>query len=127
MRSLSFRSRLVPLTLPIQFIHHRHAASAVPSVQLRDYQEHCIEACLSALNRGVSRIGVSMPTGSGKTTVFVSLLHKLPSRPNANKSLIIVNSIELALQAAKQVRRMFPDMTVEIEQGKNSATGLADV
>ncbi|CCA76607.1 hypothetical protein PIIN_10598 [Serendipita indica DSM 11827] len=71
-----------------------------------------------------------MPTGSGKTTVFVSLLHKVMAakeRPHAKRSLIIVNSIELALQAANQVKRMFPDTTVEIEQGKNSASGLADI
>lgn len=100
------------------------------ALQLRDYQEHCIDACMSALSRGVTRIGVSMPTGSGKTTVFVSLLHKVMAakeRPHAKRSLIIVNSIELALQAANQVKRMFPDTTVEIEQGKNSASGLADI
>jgi ATP-dependent helicase IRC3 len=71
-----------------------------------------------------------MPTGSGKTTVFVSLLHKIPineTRPGAKNTLIIVNSIELAIQAANQVKRMFPETTVEIEQGKNTASGLADV
>lgn len=135
MRLLSFRSKFVPLKFSNQFIRHNHVATPVPSpsttqsVQLRDYQEHCIEACLNAINRGVTRIGVSMPTGSGKTTVFVSLLQKLssPSRPNATKSLIVVNSIELAQQAANQVNKMFPDLKVELEQGKNSATGRADV
>ncbi|KAG8820411.1 hypothetical protein FRC17_010158 [Serendipita sp. 399] len=71
-----------------------------------------------------------MPTGSGKTTVFISLLHRLPTlatRPGANNSLIIVNSIELALQAANQVKRMYPGTSVEIEQGKNKASGHADV
>lgn len=42
--------------------------------------------------------------------------------------LIIVNSIELALQAANAVTSMFPDTSVEIEQGsKYKASGLADV
>jgi len=71
-----------------------------------------------------------MPTGSGKTTVFVSLLHNIPlneRRPAATSTLIIVNSIELATQAANQVKNMFPKTTVEIEQGKNKASGLADV
>lgn len=105
-------------------------AAATTSLELRDYQEKCINACVEALERGVTRIGVSMPTGSGKTPVFVSLLHRLPrdnARPNATRSLIIVNSIELALQAANQVKRMFPETTVEIEQGKNTASGSADV
>ncbi|KAG8852738.1 hypothetical protein FRB91_006049 [Serendipita sp. 411] len=99
-------------------------------VKLRDYQENCIEACINAFSRGITRIGVSMPTGAGKTTVFISLLHQLPTlatRPGAKNSLIIVNSIELALQAANQVKRMYPETTVEIEQGKKTASGYADV
>lgn len=78
----------------------------------------------------MSRIGVSLPTGSGKTTVFITLLSlvKPPhSNPHANRSLVIVNSIELALQTAEQTKRLFPDWTVEIEQGLQKASGLADL
>jgi len=39
-------------------------------IVLRDYQEECVEACLAALREGTSRIGVSSPTGSGKTTML---------------------------------------------------------
>lgn len=46
----------------------RYASSHAPIV-LRPYQEACIESCLEAINAGHSRIGVSSPTGSGKTTV----------------------------------------------------------
>jgi len=82
---------------------------------------------------GITRMGVSMPTGAGKTTVFVSLLDRIqPSaaRPEATKSLIIVNTIELAKQAAGCVRQVLGSkgVTVEIEQGqKYKATGMADV
>jgi ATP-dependent helicase IRC3 len=42
--------------------------------------------------------------------------------------LIIVNSIELARQAANQVQNLFPNWSVEIEQGvKHKASGFADV
>jgi ATP-dependent helicase IRC3 len=42
--------------------------------------------------------------------------------------LVIVNAIELALQAAAQAKRLFPEWSVEIEQGsKHKATGLADL
>ena len=72
-----------------------------------------------------------MPTGSGKTTVFVSLISRLaPPRnnPTASKALIIVNSVELARQAANQVKETSPELVVEIDQGqKNRASGLADV
>jgi ATP-dependent helicase IRC3 len=100
-------------------------------VILRPYQESCLDACLDALDAGVSRIGVSLPTGSGKTTVFISLLSRIrpPSRnKTATRSLVIVNSIELARQAAAQAETLFPEWEVEIEQGvKHKATGLADV
>lgn len=88
-------------------------------------------ACTDALASGASRIGVSLPTGSGKTTVFISLLSRIApptSNPHASRSLIVVNSIELARQSAEQVGRLFPNWTVEIEQGvKHKASGLADV
>ncbi|TFY82646.1 hypothetical protein EWM64_g1369 [Hericium alpestre] len=96
---------------------------------LRPYQETCLDACLDALKSGCSRIGVSLPTGSGKTAVFISLLSRLspPSVSGAKSSLIIVNNIELVKQAAVQAKRIRPDWFVEIEQGVRHATGLADV
>ncbi|KAF9076236.1 P-loop containing nucleoside triphosphate hydrolase protein [Rhodocollybia butyracea] len=107
------------------------STEAARSVTLRPYQEHCLQACEDALRAGNSRIGCSMPTGSGKTTVFISLLSRIPapaSNLQASRSLIIVNSIELARQSAEQVARLFPSWTVQIEQGaKYQASGTADV
>ncbi|OCH96088.1 P-loop containing nucleoside triphosphate hydrolase protein [Obba rivulosa] len=101
------------------------------AVVLRPYQESCIDACLDALREGSTRIGVSLPTGSGKTTVFISLLSRidpLEKCPKASQALIIVNSIELALQAAAQTEKLCPEWSVEIEQGqKHQASGRADV
>ncbi|KAH8120198.1 P-loop containing nucleoside triphosphate hydrolase protein [Phellopilus nigrolimitatus] len=114
--------RLVTLT---QTVEHQ-------PIQLRPYQETCLQACLDALReQDTTRIGISLPTGSGKTTVFISLismLHPPPQSPDAKRALIIVNSVELARQSAEQVTRMFPDLSVEIDQGvKHKATGEADV
>ena len=47
------------------------AAASAP--RLRPYQEECIQECLYALKQGYSRIGVSSPTGSGKTTILCVL------------------------------------------------------
>ena len=98
---------------------------------LRPYQEICLKACLDAHSSGASRIGVSLPTGAGKTAVFISLLSSLEprkGRPDAKRSLVIVNSIELAKQAAAQAKHQRPDWTVEIEQGsKHRASGDADL
>jgi ATP-dependent helicase IRC3 len=108
----------------------RNLSSAPGAIILRPYQEACLLACTDALRSGISRIGVSLPTGAGKTTVFISLLSRIsppPRRTDATRSLIIVNSVELARQAASQVEALFPRWTVELEQGVNKASGLADV
>jgi len=78
----------------------------------------------------VSRVGVSLPTGAGKTAVFISLLSSLEprnDRPDATRSLVIVNSIELAKQAAAQAKHLRPDWVIEIEQGRHKASGDADL
>ncbi|KAF8577888.1 P-loop containing nucleoside triphosphate hydrolase protein [Ramaria rubella] len=118
------------LTLHFPVRHLTTSAQSKPVV-LRPYQISCVQACLDAFREGVRRIGVSLPTGSGKTTVFVSLLSQIPPRGGdklASRALIIVNSIELARQSAAQVERLFPKLSVEIEQGVNHrASGVADV
>lgn len=97
-------------------------------LKLRPYQEQCLQACVTALARGEQRIGVSLPTGSGKTTVFLCLLSRIKPRvPGATRSLIIVNSVELAQQTRDHARRLFPRWSVEVEQGGNCATGDADM
>lgn len=90
-----------------------------------------MDACLEALASGSTRIGVSLPTGSGKTTVFVSLLSRIrpPSRNTiASNALIIVNSVELAQQVAAQIEQQCAGERVEIEQGgEHRASGDASL
>jgi len=72
-------------------------------VVLRSYQNECIQSCLEALASGVTRIGVSLPTGSGKTTVFLSLLSQI--RPpqirmlRGRLSLSTVSNLQDSLQS----------------------------
>lgn len=128
--SPSMQCRWRPLSSLFLSFNKRGLSTHAPIV-LRPYQELCLTSCTDALAAGSTRIGVSLPTGSGKTTVFVSLLSRIASPANnvaATRSLIVVNSIELAHQSAEQVRRMFPHWHVEIEQGaKYQASGTADV
>ncbi|KAG9034116.1 hypothetical protein FRB95_013761 [Tulasnella sp. JGI-2019a] len=102
---------------------------AIPGFTLRPYQEECVQSCLTAIESGMNRIGVSSPTGSGKTTIFCTLINRmLPITPQADRALILVGSIELARQAAAQVELLCPGLKVEIEQGqKYRASGAADV
>jgi ATP-dependent helicase IRC3 len=87
-------------------------ATAIPTgFKLRGYQQDAIDACLKALKEGLTRIGVSSPTGSGKTLMFASLIpHFLPlgSKYRSNKSrvLILVGSEELADQAQAKIREV---------------------
>lgn len=71
--------------------------------------------------------------GSGKTAIFTSLIHRLPTlihphtKQEATKVLIVVGAIQLAKQAVETVRRAYPELEVELEQGHNRASGKADV
>ena len=56
-------ARLTPCAPRLAALRLRPLSSA-PT--LRPYQEECVEECLLSLAAGVSRIGVSSPTGSGK-------------------------------------------------------------
>ncbi|THV07737.1 P-loop containing nucleoside triphosphate hydrolase protein [Dendrothele bispora CBS 962.96] len=121
----AFRQRV-----QLRFIYDRlFSTLCIKPVTLRPYQEQCLSACEDALEGGNSRIGVSLPTGAGKTTIFISLLARIKSSsPKSTRSIVIVNSVELARQTAEQVSRLFPSWTVEIEQGaRYKASGSADV
>lgn len=120
-------------------IHDTRIADAVvlkPSVRLRDYQHDAIAACLSAFDRGLTRIGVSSPTGSGKTTMFMHLIPAVCGREDEGtgivmprgKALVLVSGIELASQTELAARRVLgPEWRVEVEQGNRKASGRADV
>ena len=115
-----------------QLSGHAPDAAALPSAKpgftLRPYQIECVETCLQAIDNGAKRIGVSSPTGSGKTTMFTELLARIPSEKGRSQALILVNAVALAEQASETVERMLPQLRVEIEQGaKYRASGTADV
>ena len=89
---------------------------------LRPYQRACVDAVLSELDKGeFTRLGVSAPTGSGKTAIFTSLIGQIPPRRHpgllegglgqveARQVLVVVNSIQLANQTAEAIQRAYPD------------------
>ncbi|KAL1964405.1 hypothetical protein VTN77DRAFT_6963 [Rasamsonia byssochlamydoides] len=97
-------------------------------IQLRQYQEECIQSVLDHINQGHKRLGVSLATGSGKTVIFTQLIGRIPPRNGtADQSLIIVHRKELVEQAAHHCRLAYPDKTVEIEMSRNKASGAADI
>jgi hypothetical protein len=109
-------------------IPFRDEETTSSSVVLRPYQEAAITSCLEALSSGLTRIGVSSPTGSGKTTMFMSLIPKVADQGERTRTLILVSSVDLASQAEGAARRMLgPGYRIEVEQGKRIASGTADV
>jgi superfamily II DNA or RNA helicase len=59
------------------------------------------------LKRRVTRIGISAPTGSGKTTTIISLLPEIPLCGRGHQVLILVPTITIAKQVAKQIRKVY--------------------
>lgn len=74
-------------------------------------------------------MGVSSPTGSGKTTMFMKLIPRVVEKEGKRKqTLILVSAVELASQSVNAARRILGEgWSVELDQGVKKATGLADV
>ncbi|KAI5208435.1 DEAD/DEAH box helicase-like protein [Aureobasidium subglaciale] len=99
-----------------------------PQIQLRSYQEECIEAVLRHLELGGKRLGISLATGSGKTVIFSHLIERVPEpTQEATQTLILVHRRELVEQAARHCQNIYPDKIIEIEMGSRHATGVADI
>jgi DNA repair protein RadD len=64
-------------------------------MELRYYQQECINAVYSELMSGVKRFYVHLPTGSGKTIVFVKLIESLLSEYENFRCVFVVPKIVL--------------------------------
>lgn len=101
---------------------------------LRPYQIEALEAVAAAQAAGKNRLLVQAATGTGKTTVFSSLLHYRPIRAwldtfpeSQRKMLVIAHREELIDQAAERIQRLNPGVLVSIEQGDRHANHYSDV
>ncbi|MDR3690844.1 MAG: DEAD/DEAH box helicase [Fimbriimonas sp.] len=88
---------------------------AAPIV-LRDYQQRAKAAVLAAKDRGLHRVMVVMPTGTGKTTLFASLVDEF-ERSYRETSLVVAHRLELLHQAANRIVSQAPRLQVGIEGG----------
>ncbi|KXJ92294.1 P-loop containing nucleoside triphosphate hydrolase protein [Microdochium bolleyi] len=119
----SFSARLNRAALGYSLVR-----SFTGKVQLRDYQEECIQAVLASFRHGKKRLGISLATGAGKTVVFTQLIDRVPSlSPDATQTLILAHRRELVEQAARHCTNAYPDKRVEVEMGNIHATGTADI
>lgn len=72
-------------------------------------------------------MGVSLATGSGKTVIFTHLVDRISPAGNASQTLILAHRRELVEQAARHCALTYPDKHVDIEMGKDHASGAADI
>lgn len=93
--------------------------SAAPIV-LRDYQEKARAAVLGAKDRGLARVMIVQPTGTGKTTVFASLVDAFERQYGA-PALVLAHRQELLMQAAERIATMVPRLQVGLEGGDAKA------
>jgi superfamily II DNA or RNA helicase len=99
----------------------------MPPLKLRPYQEEALRISKQKLDAGVTRQMLALPTGTGKTCIFASLLEYYKFQGNM---LVLVHRSELADQAYEKIRAWNPDLPlrrVGIEMGLDRCTGWEKV
>lgn len=74
------------------------------NLELRDYQKDCLSSITSAQNNGISKQLVVLPTGTGKTVIFCSLL------TDYKRVLILAHRDELCQQANEKLLMVAPEV-----------------
>lgn len=64
-------------------------------LELRQYQQEAVDAFTSAVEEGVQRPAIVLPTGAGKTVVFAAIARQFRDR----RPIVLVHRDELARQA----------------------------
>ncbi|KAJ1918548.1 DEAD DEAH box helicase, partial [Mycoemilia scoparia] len=129
-------------------ISHQKINPSTAKHTLRPYQQECIDTCIKGFEDGILRQAVSLPVGSGKTVIFSNLIKRMSGKdfklpkppdilqdsttslleiPERNKFLVLAHREELIYQAAKQIERACPHLSVSVEIGSKYATMAADI
>jgi ATP-dependent helicase IRC3 len=85
------------------------APAAGSPFRLRDYQRDALAAIAAGEARGLRRMLVVLPTGTGKTVIFAHLVADRPGR-----ALILAHREELLDQAAAKLRLVDPDADIGV-------------
>lgn len=115
------------LTRALPQITKDSVPTTIAGPELRTYQQECIHTCLTAFSQNKRRIAVSLATGGGKTMIFTHLIHHVKSLNQGDKVLIIAHRKELVQQAYATASKVYPTYSIEIEMGKQRASGNSDI
>lgn len=77
-------------------------------IELRDYQQEAVQAVDAALDRGVRKQLMVLPTGGGKTIVFSAISQARQARP----ILILAHRDELLSQAREKLVSVAPELAM---------------
>lgn len=88
---------------------------AALDIVLRDYQQEAVDAVFQALNEGVRRQLVVLPTGSGKTLVFCAVSQRF-----ARPTLVLAHRDELVRQAADKFEMVWPEARLGIVKAQEN-------
>lgn len=81
---------------------------------LRDYQQKAIQGIHTKWDAGITRPAVVLPTGSGKTHVFVHLAEQYLKLNPGKRVLVLAHTDELVQQASKKMHDVAPHRTIGI-------------
>lgn len=87
-------------------------------INLRPYQIEALESVNTALSRNITRPLIVLPTGTGKTHLFVAL-----TQTRTGRTIIIVHRDELIDQTFKSIRKVNPGAIIGIVKGKQNQHG----
>ena len=81
-------------------------------IALRPYQIECLEAIASSRAAGISRQVVHLPTASGKTVIFSSLISEATKLDPSTRALVLAFSTDLLGQARDKLKMIDPGLDV---------------
>jgi superfamily II DNA or RNA helicase len=93
-------------------------------MQLRDYQNECLDSIVENYRAGVRHQLAVLATGLGKTVIFSNLPNRLPE---LKKMLVLAHRSELLSQAIEKVSLWCPDLKVGLEKAESHADPDCDV
>jgi len=104
---------------------------AAETLELRDYQKECSRSVFDAIERGIKRPAVVLPTGGGKTIIFSDLgeswTYAVHIGVRKGRMLILVHTEELIAQAVHKLHMVAPHLNVGVVQAKRDEHLGADI